>query len=156
MGGKYLLFLSSRSVKWEDSQFSQFVYFLRKVCSFFNYWMHNYVKQNITVNFIIQKLKSQHTSFKKYTNWAKLVYFSLVLREREEKKTNISHPSLQESVLLISKQWLLFTVHWSCCVIIDDNFGYMSTNYYARALLLYWLCTLDTTLMWGICYFCRL
>ena len=33
------------------------------------------------VNFIIQKLKSKHTSLKKYT-----IYFSLVLREREEKK----------------------------------------------------------------------
>ena len=34
---------------------------------------------------IIQKLKSKHTSLKKYTNWAKLIYFLLVLREREEK-----------------------------------------------------------------------
>ena len=39
--------------------------------------------------FIIQKLKSKHTSLKKYTNWAKLIYFSLVLREREEKKNQI-------------------------------------------------------------------
>ena len=36
------------------------------------------------------KLKSKQTSLKKYTNQAKLIYFSLVLREREEKK-NISH-----------------------------------------------------------------
>ena len=40
---------------------------------------------------VIQKLKSKHTSLKKYTNWAKLIYFSLVLREREEKKPNVSH-----------------------------------------------------------------
>ena len=53
-------------------------------------------KKNIIKNFIIQKLKSKHTSLKKYTNWAKLIYFSLVLREWEEKKPNISHPrSLQ-------------------------------------------------------------
>ena len=48
--------------KWEIPQLSQFVYFLRKVCSFFiflNDEMHNYVKQNITVNFIIQKLKNK-------------------------------------------------------------------------------------------------
>ena len=45
------------------------------------------------MNFIIQKLKSKHISLKKYTNYAKLTYFSLILREREEKKTNISHLS---------------------------------------------------------------
>ena len=35
--------------------------------------MYNYGKENIIVNFIIQKLKSKHTSPKKYTNWAKLI-----------------------------------------------------------------------------------
>ena len=50
----------------------QFVYFLRKVCLFFNFWIHNYVKQNIIENFIIKKLKNKHTFLKKYTNWAKL------------------------------------------------------------------------------------
>ena len=40
---------------------------------FLNDKIHNYVKKNIIVNFIIQKLKSKHTSFKKYTNWAKLI-----------------------------------------------------------------------------------
>ena len=34
-------------------------------------------------------MKSKHTSLKKYTNWAKLIYFSLVLREWEEKKNLI-------------------------------------------------------------------
>ena len=38
---------------------------------------------------IVQKLKSKHTSLKKYTNWEKLIHFSLVLREREEQKTQI-------------------------------------------------------------------
>ena len=50
-------------------------------------------QKNIIVNFIIRKLKSKHTSLKKYTNWAKLIYFSLVLREREEKKTKYFAPS---------------------------------------------------------------
>ena len=39
---------------------------------------------DMTVNFVIQKLKSKHTSLKKYTNWDK-VYSSLVLRGRVEK-----------------------------------------------------------------------
>ena len=30
--------------------------------------MHNYVKHNITVNFIIQKLKNKHIFLKKYIN----------------------------------------------------------------------------------------
>jgi hypothetical protein len=34
-------------------------------------------------------LKSKHTSLKQYTNCAKLIFFSLVLREQEEKKTKI-------------------------------------------------------------------
>ena len=68
---------------------SLYVYLLREVCLLFN--------------FIIQKLKSKHTSLKKYTNRAKLIYFSLVLREREEKKTpNISHlKSLSSSRFLL-------------------------------------------------------
>ena len=32
-----------------------------------------FVKKNIIVNFIIQKLKSKYTSLQKYTNWAKLI-----------------------------------------------------------------------------------
>ena len=56
---------------------------------FFNDEIQDDVKKNIIVNFIIQKLKSKHTSLKKYTNWAKLIYFSLVLREREEKTPQI-------------------------------------------------------------------
>ena len=44
------------------------------------------------MDFIIQKLKNKHTSLKEYTNWAEAIYFSLVLREWEEKKKlNISH-----------------------------------------------------------------
>ena len=36
-GGKYLVFVSSRSVKMRELSFAQFVYFLRKVCLFFNF-----------------------------------------------------------------------------------------------------------------------
>ena len=43
----------------------------------------------------LEYLNFKHTSLKKYINWAKLIYFSLVLREREEKKQNLSHPSYQ-------------------------------------------------------------
>ena len=47
----------------------------------------------VIVNFIIQKLKSKHTSLKKYTKLrrtlSQFVYFSLVLREKEEKKQQI-------------------------------------------------------------------
>ena len=38
LGGNYLVFLSSLS-KWEIPQLSQFVYFMRKVCLFVNFWM---------------------------------------------------------------------------------------------------------------------
>ena len=45
------------------------------------------------MDFIIQKFRSKRTSLKKYTNQAKLIYFSLILREQKEKKPNISHLS---------------------------------------------------------------
>ena len=38
------------------------------IFQFLNDKMYNYVKHNITVNFIIQKLKNKHTFLKKYTN----------------------------------------------------------------------------------------
>ena len=71
LGAKYLGVFSSRSLKTGEKyiSFAQFVY-----CEFYH-----------------SKLKSKHTSLIKYTNWAKLIHFSLVLKEREEKKTNISH-----------------------------------------------------------------
>ena len=46
----------------------------------------------VIVNFITKKLKSKHTSLKKYTNWAKLVYFFLFLREQEELKPKYFAP----------------------------------------------------------------
>ena len=55
----------------------------------------NYVKQNITVNFSIQKLKNKGSFPKKSTNWAKLS--SLNLTEREETKTKYFVPQSQFS-----------------------------------------------------------
>ena len=51
-------------------------------------------KKNIIKNFIIQKLKSKHTSLKKYTNWAKLTEqnFSRFEGTREEKTNKYFAP----------------------------------------------------------------
>ena len=68
-GAKYLVFISSHSFKMRELSFTQFVYFLRKVCLFFN---------------------DKHTFFKKYKNLAKLS--SLILRERGETKTRYFAP----------------------------------------------------------------
>ena len=56
--------------------------------------------KNTIVNFTIQKLKSKHTSLKKYTNWAKLIYFSLVLREREKKTPKYFAPFWNKDFLV--------------------------------------------------------
>ena len=53
--------------------------------------IHNHAQKKHNCAFYHSKLKSKNTSLKKYTNWTKLIYFSLVLREWEKKKTNISH-----------------------------------------------------------------
>ena len=50
--------------KLRQLSLSLFVYFFWEVC-------------DIIVNFIIQKLKSKHTSLKKYTNWEQLSCLSL-------------------------------------------------------------------------------
>ena len=57
IGAKYLVFVTSRSVKMRGSSAFSVWIILRKVCLFLIDKMHNYVKHNITVNFIIQKLK---------------------------------------------------------------------------------------------------
>ena len=81
---KNILVLLSLYIFW-----GKCVYF-----SILNDEIHNYVFFDIIVNLVIQKLKSKHTSLKKYykgnkTKWAKLRYFSLILREQEEKKRKI-------------------------------------------------------------------
>ena len=53
IGAKYLVFVSSCSVKMRELSFAQFVYFLRKVCLFFNFLndkFYNYVLFDIVVN----------------------------------------------------------------------------------------------------------
>ena len=59
-GAKYLGFFSSRSLKTKEKciSFAQLVLLSLYIFS----------KKNIIVNFIIQKLKSEPTSLKKYTN----------------------------------------------------------------------------------------
>ena len=57
LGTKYLVFFYSRSVKMRVSSAFSVCIFLRKVCLIFNFLndkMHNYVKQNIILHFIIQ------------------------------------------------------------------------------------------------------
>ena len=46
LGAKYLVFVSSCSVKMRELSFAQFIYFWGKVCLFFNFWM---IKFTITV-----------------------------------------------------------------------------------------------------------
>jgi hypothetical protein len=64
-----LLSLASKSC-----HFAQFGNFLRLfeesvfIFQFLNDKIHNYVKQNIIVNFIIQKLKNKHAFLKKLPN----------------------------------------------------------------------------------------
>ena len=72
-GAKYLGFFSTRSLKMREKyiSFAQFVYCLREVRLLFNFRIIKFTVMgffDIIVNFIIQKLKSKHTSLKKYTN----------------------------------------------------------------------------------------
>ena len=82
--------------------------------------IHNYGFFYIIVNFIIQKLKSEHTSLKEYTNWAKLIHFSLVLREREEKKNQIFRTieSLPLDIMKRENPWDISSIYdlaYFCC-----------------------------------------
>ena len=52
--------------------------------------MHNYIKQNIIVHFIIQKLKNEHTFLK--TIQTEKAEEPLILTEREETKTRYFAP----------------------------------------------------------------
>ena len=60
---------------------AQFVYFLREMCLFFNFWMIKFTIMCFfdihTWNFSSKVLymSKNHNSFKKYTNWAKLSHF---------------------------------------------------------------------------------
>ena len=63
------------------------------------------------MNFIIQTLKSKQTSLIKCTNWAKLLYFSLVLREREEKKPQIFRTCSFNHAQDFRNTWLCIWYH---------------------------------------------
>ena len=70
-----LFVFSSRSLKTREKYIIFARLALLSLYIFLNDKIHNYVKNNMIVNFIIQRLKSKHTSLKKYTNCAKLIYF---------------------------------------------------------------------------------
>ena len=58
--------------------------------------MHNYVKQNIIVHFIIQKLKNKHTFLKNILT--EKAEEPLILTEREETKTRYFPPDNTENI----------------------------------------------------------
>ena len=62
-GGKYLCFVSSRSVKMRGFSFLS-LYKSVFIFQFLNVKMYNYGKQNTIVNFIIKKLKKKTISSK--------------------------------------------------------------------------------------------
>jgi hypothetical protein len=74
IGAKYLVIVSSRSLKMGEFSFAQFGNFLRLfdesvfIFQFLSDKIHNYVKQNIIVNFVIEKLKNKHAFLKKLPN----------------------------------------------------------------------------------------
>ena len=63
LGGKYLFFVSSRSVKMRGFSFLS-LYKSVFIFQFLNVKMYNYGKQNTIVNFIIEKLKKNTISSK--------------------------------------------------------------------------------------------
>ena len=63
LGGKYLVFVSSRSVKMRGFSFLS-LYKSLFIFQFLNVKMYNYGKENIIVNFIIKKLKKNTISSK--------------------------------------------------------------------------------------------
>jgi phage/plasmid-associated DNA primase len=60
------------------------------IFQFFNDEMHNYVKQNIIVHFIIQTLKNKHTFLKNIQT--EKAEEPLILTEQEETKTKYFPP----------------------------------------------------------------
>ena len=127
LGGKYLVFVSSRSVKMRGFSFLSLHAFWGKCVyfQFLNNKMHNCVLFAIIVHFNIQKLKNKHTFIQ--TEKAKSSHFD---RTRGDKKTDISHhnflsssvvgsnPSLGGKYFTFSRQypplvhsWQLWTVN---------------------------------------------
>ena len=55
------------------------------------------------MNLIIQKLKSKHTSLKKYTNWTKIIYFISFWGNERIKQPNIWHHSVECGICYVYK-----------------------------------------------------
>ena len=71
-GAKYLVFISSRSVKMKaSSAFSICIIFEKSafIFQFLNNKMYRYILFDINVHFFIQKLKNKYNFIQKYTNW---------------------------------------------------------------------------------------
>ena len=86
-GGEYLVFVSSCSVKMRGFSFLS-LYKSLFIFQFLNVKMYNYGKQNIIVNFIIQKLKNKYKSLKNIeTEKTEKAEEPLILTEREERRT---------------------------------------------------------------------
>ena len=60
LGAKYLVFVSSCCLKTRKFSFAQFVYFLMKICLFFNFWM---VKFTIMSNKTYKLSKAKYSCF---------------------------------------------------------------------------------------------
>ena len=70
---------------------AQFVYFLREMCLLLNFLMIKFTIMFCLLWLYILTFKNWKVNTlpsRKYTNWAKIIHFSLNLREGEEKKTN--------------------------------------------------------------------
>ena len=117
---------------WSNCEFKTFLKkerelsFLMKVFQVLNDKIYNYVKQNIIVNFIIQKLKNKHTFPKKSKNWGKLS--SLNFTEREETKSKYFAPMLLWSFSRLEVRdnqdmdkgpSFPFSVLWAVCISIE-------------------------------------
>ena len=115
-----LVLLSLYTFWWKRAYFSIFesknskLCQTKRNCEFLNDKIYNYIKQNIIVSFIIQKLKNKRTFLKKYTNWAKLN--PLILTEQEETKSRYFPPIKTVSTIVrpANNRWkFLFSRHRS-------------------------------------------
>ena len=83
LGAKYLDFVSSCSLKTRELSFAQFVYLLREVCLFFNFWMIKFTimsKKQIILFSILPKNKGKTSIlysilFAFVVNWPLIPYF---------------------------------------------------------------------------------
>ena len=116
--GIHIWFLSPLVPSKQEKNISVCIFFEGSVFpfQFLNNEIYNYVKKTLIVNFWMIKLKSKHTSLKKYTNWAKLTYFSLVLREREEKNKQIFRSLVPRLNLKIWPMLMIMPnqITWNC------------------------------------------